>query len=225
MIFPDLEYTSRDTEFKLYTNFQRAQVIFGYMFEGHSHRKLDELYLMKDGNKSRGWQSMGILHYLGITGKHKKIFNGYSLDEAITILQNYEKNKTELIISHISLLDNSNNISLNSILEQFEIELNNSSKDTSKNRKARLEKSNKKPLPIEVKTFVFKRNPDVVAEVLCRANGICENCKKIAPFRKKTDNSFYLEVHHCIPLSQGGDDSIENAIALCPNCHRKMHFG
>jgi 5-methylcytosine-specific restriction protein A len=24
-------------------------------------------------------------------------------------------------------------------------------------------------------------------------------------------------------LSNGGDDSIQNAVALCPNCHRKMH--
>ena len=25
-------------------------------------------------------------------------------------------------------------------------------------------------------------------------------------------------------LSQGGQDSIENTVALCPNCHRKMHI-
>ena len=24
-------------------------------------------------------------------------------------------------------------------------------------------------------------------------------------------------------LSEGGEDSIENTVALCPNCHRKMH--
>jgi 5-methylcytosine-specific restriction endonuclease McrA len=23
--------------------------------------------------------------------------------------------------------------------------------------------------------------------------------------------------------TEGGEDSIENAVALCPNCHRKMH--
>ncbi|OOL15317.1 hypothetical protein BXQ27_32765, partial [Klebsiella aerogenes] len=26
-------------------------------------------------------------------------------------------------------------------------------------------------------------------------------------------------------LSNGGEDSVENAIALCPNCHRQAHFG
>jgi len=28
-----------------------------------------------------------------------------------------------------------------------------------------------------------------------------------------------------VPLSEGGEDTLENAIALCPNCHRKMHYG
>ena len=26
------------------------------------------------------------------------------------------------------------------------------------------------------------------------------------------------------PRSRGGDDSLDNTVALCPNCHRKMHF-
>jgi len=31
------------------------------------------------------------------------------------------------------------------------------------------------------------------------------------------------ETNHIIWLSRGSDDSVENVIALCPNCHRKMH--
>ncbi|MGX5612966.1 HNH endonuclease [Bacillus toyonensis] len=34
-----------------------------------------------------------------------------------------------------------------------------------------------------------------------------------------------MEVHHVVPLAQGGEDSIENAIGICPNCHRKAHYG
>ena len=26
-------------------------------------------------------------------------------------------------------------------------------------------------------------------------------------------------------LLEGGPDTVENAIALCPNCHRKQHYG
>ena len=71
----------------------------------------------------------------------------------------------------------------------------------------------------------FQRNPDVIAEVLLRANGKCEQCKADAPFLKATNNLPYLEVHHKKFLSDDGDDTVENALALCPNCHRKMHHG
>jgi 5-methylcytosine-specific restriction endonuclease McrA len=40
--------------------------------------------------------------------------------------------------------------------------------------------------------------------------------KKQAPFNRTKDNSPYLEVHHKKRLSEGGEDSVKNAIALCP---------
>ncbi|EPK7359198.1 HNH endonuclease [Kluyvera ascorbata] len=70
----------------------------------------------------------------------------------------------------------------------------------------------------------FKRNPNVVAEVLNRANGKCQSCKRDAPFLKE-DGTPFLEVHHIEWLSNGGEDSVGNAIALCPNCHRQAHYG
>ncbi|CAK2642980.1 5-methylcytosine-specific restriction enzyme A [Vibrio crassostreae] len=32
-----------------------------------------------------------------------------------------------------------------------------------------------------------------------------------------------MEVHHVKFLSKGGSDTITNAAALCPNCHRALH--
>ena len=49
--------------------------------------------------------------------------------------------------------------------------------------------------------------------------------KKTGSFNKKKDSSPYLEVHHIHLLAEGGDDSVDNARALCPNCHRKAHHG
>jgi 5-methylcytosine-specific restriction protein A len=63
------------------------------------------------------------------------------------------------------------------------------------------------------------------AEALERANGYCERCRATAPFKRAANGSPYLEVHHVVPLAEGGEDSIENATALCPNCHRELHFG
>ncbi|TDA69847.1 HNH endonuclease signature motif containing protein, partial [Halomonas marinisediminis] len=34
----------------------------------------------------------------------------------------------------------------------------------------------------------------------------------------------FLEVHHLIRLKDGGPDTVENCAALCPNCHRKLHY-
>ncbi|MGH8426008.1 MAG: HNH endonuclease [Pseudomonas fluorescens] len=83
----------------------------------------------------------------------------------------------------------------------------------------------RQPKKIWVTTLAYQRNPYVVVRALQRANGVCENCDSIAPFFRKSDGTPYLEVHHKTPLAQGGDDTFENAIALCPNCHRRMHFG
>ena len=55
-----------------------------------------------------------------------------------------------------------------------------------------------------------------------RANGHCELCVCKAPFVTR-DGELYLEVHHIDFLSNGGQDIINNTVALCPNCHRKMH--
>lgn len=96
---------------------------------------------------------------------------------------------------------------------------------SSSERRKRLENAEKYPKRVTVNMLVYKRNPDVVAEAIIRAKGCCEECEKPAPFIRKKDNSPYLEIHHIIPLSVGGEDSLDNVIALCPNCHRGKHFG
>lgn len=35
----------------------------------------------------------------------------------------------------------------------------------------------------------------------------------------------HCDVHHRIPQSKGGKNTIENAIVLCPNCHRLADLG
>lgn len=72
-------------------------------------------------------------------------------------------------------------------------------------------------------TKTYDRNQLIVQYAKYRSNGICELCNKEAPFRSNKDEP-YLEVHHIKPLSENGEDSINNVVALCPNCHRKMHI-
>ena len=107
----------------------------------------------------------------------------------------------------------------------FENQVNESLDDSSENRQRRLASKSTKPKVVYRLVQDYRRDPDVVAEALYRAEGFCEKCKEKAPFIKRSNGEPYLEVHHIIPLSQGGLDSLENVISLCPNCHREIHFG
>ena len=73
-------------------------------------------------------------------------------------------------------------------------------------------------------TTSFSRDPQVKAWVLQQANGKCECCDKEAPFLSSEGKPF-LETHHLRRLTDGGSDTISNVVALCPNCHREMHYG
>ena len=110
------------------------------------------------------------------------------------------------------------------VKSEFEEAVEAAAKLPSSTREKILATESKIPVITEVTTRVYKRSPYVVAEVLLRAKGKCQSCKRDAPFLKE-DGTPFLEVHHIEWLSRGGDDSVENAIALCPNCHRQAHYG
>ncbi|XXD08742.1 HNH endonuclease [Klebsiella sp. R445] len=107
----------------------------------------------------------------------------------------------------------------------FEAEIAEVAQLTPSERKMLLASANTTPAVKEITTKYFVRNACVVVEVLQRALGKCEKCERDAPFIRAANNTPYLEVHHIKPLSEGGLDTVENAIALCPNCHRQAHFG
>lgn len=73
-----------------------------------------------------------------------------------------------------------------------------------------------------VLTKTHERDPYVSEYAKRRAQGICQLCGGPAPFRDRKGEPF-LETHHIEWLSRGGADTIDNTVALCPNCHRKMH--
>jgi hypothetical protein len=83
------------------------------------------------------------------------------------------------------------------------------------------EKPLRKPSPPSER---FVRDPQVVAYVQQRARGDCEACLKKAPF-ERDDGAPFLETHHLTRLADGGPDTVENAVAVCPNCHRLLHHG
>lgn len=83
-------------------------------------------------------------------------------------------------------------------------------------------KSTQKPGTRKVNTTEIVRDPFIAEFAKRRAKGVCQLCGQPAPFKDKNGKP-YLESHHIIWLSDGGADSVDNTVALCPNCHRKMH--
>lgn len=49
------------------------------------------------------------------------------------------------------------------------------------------------------------------------AKPFCEMCRKYGKLNKA------VEVHHIVPLSEGGTNKFSNLISLCHRCHAKIH--
>lgn len=105
----------------------------------------------------------------------------------------------------------------------FEIKTKQAKKQDKKSLYEKAKQNKKSPRKLYTKTVQYVRDINVIKFALCLANGICQLCNKEAPFYT-TDGEPYLEIHHIIWLAKGGEDTIENTVALCPNCHKKMHI-
>ncbi len=71
----------------------------------------------------------------------------------------------------------------------------------------------------------YERSALVAAIAKLRADNRCElpNCHH--PAFVEEDGIVFTEVHHIEPLSEGGEDVLENVACLCPAHHREVHVG
>jgi len=150
-----------------------------------------------------------------------------SLKLHINYLENHYKSKKNKLRSLLSKYEDNQivEVDLIDLHNDFHKQVKKSLSLSTKERKKRINSACKKPHITSIVTKVYSRNPDIVAERLFLANGFCEKCEKPAPFKKAKDGNPYLEVHHKKQLAHGGEDTLENTEALCPNCHRWKHFG
>lgn len=138
-----------------------------------------------------------------------------------------DRNNTKRIVYKFPLkLKTSEYCPNNEILIQNEkkLEKSISRKTIQEIKELAIEKSKsneKKNLVRKVSTYNYERSLVIREYVKELANGICQLCDNKAPFEVK--GKPFLHVHHIEYLSRGGEDTIENAIAVCPNCHAKIH--
>jgi 5-methylcytosine-specific restriction protein A len=81
------------------------------------------------------------------------------------------------------------------------------------------------PFPDRAKTIseYIERDARVRKYVLKRANGKCEYCGERG--FPTANGGLYVETHHIISLCDSGRDTVDNVIALCPQHHRRAHYG
>ncbi|TDX83708.1 5-methylcytosine-specific restriction protein A [Neorhizobium sp. R1-B] len=84
--------------------------------------------------------------------------------------------------------------------------------------------ANPPPKKTTILSQVVERSRAVRDYGVARANGHCEGCSAPFPF-VRANGIPYLEPHHIRRLSDGGPNDPRFVIALCPNCHRRVHFG
>lgn len=108
-----LEPSGRKSEYNKYTSEQINKVVYNYLFNKNmSNRRIDEEILDLSSKQSKGYQSMSILHYLGINKNHKGIFMGDTIDKAIKTLKEDEIHFKQII----NILLESKNIDENPII-------------------------------------------------------------------------------------------------------------
>lgn len=81
------------------------------------------------------------------------------------------------------------------------------------------------PVRRSQETITYDRDPLVVTLRKRLASYRCEveGCQG-EPFRTKA-GEFFIEVHHLVPLADGGPDTLENTAAVCATHHRLLHYG
>ena len=107
------------------------------------------------------------------------------------------------------------------ILEKIKVE-DGIDEDT-KNIKDENERKNTRELGKEQTVYARVNFPlEEINKIHDRANNKCEFCE-CQTFKKK-NGEMYFEIHHIVHYSDGGENSAQNCVLLCPNCHRKIHF-
>lgn len=130
-------------------------------------------------------------------------------------LVNVGPTNTPIIIKYLKELDDvSNTADI-----EFELEVI----EKVKKGVMQMPNGNSKPASKKIESTSIIRDPNVKAWVLINAKGICENCGIKAPFETSSGIP-YLEVHHVKKLADLGPDTPDNAVAVCPNCHRSLHY-
>jgi 5-methylcytosine-specific restriction enzyme A len=189
--------------------------VFLYTGEG----QVGDMLFVRGNRAIRDHAALGkdllLFEFLGKVGKYRYLGQFFCSSWEIRVGPDKSANLRQAIVFHLvpqeeTLIGHEPEISLS--LEQLRQRALEASREVSAKS------------PKEARRVYYERSEAVRVYVLVRAAGICEACKKPAPF-VRPDSSPYLEPHHTRRLSDGGPDDPRFVGAICPNCHREIHYG
>ena len=233
MVLPKLEKSSRNREYKAYNDEIRDLVVYKHLFSSMSNREIDKEIIGCDSSYTRGWQSMGILHYLGLVGSFKGIFKSLTVEEAINMLEESDVDDYGDVVECLRRYKDNKYNSVDYYSDAVLIsELNKGFivKEESENFSyAGVKKEKSAPAMIKGRK-VYRRNKLTAINALSLAKYSCEIDANHPTFVRRITNLNYTEPHHLVPLSFSDKfdvslDVEENIVSLCSNCQREIHYG
>ena len=98
MKVPELKKSNGSREFNSYNFDEKSEIVKAWLFDKtRGHRELDRDILGLDPTISKGWQSMGVLHYLGLKKEFKGIFSDLNITNALAELRANKQDFSEII--------------------------------------------------------------------------------------------------------------------------------
>ena len=98
MQIPKLDPSPRDREYKQRSFDEISKIVHTWLFRNDlGHREMDRDILYLNPQSSQGWQSMGVLHFLGLKKDFKGIFSGLYLNHALKHLREDEQDFSLII--------------------------------------------------------------------------------------------------------------------------------
>lgn len=221
--------SSRVREYKKCPEELRSLIVYQNLFFGLTHRELDKEILDLDPKESKGYQSMGVLHYLGLREGYRNIFRDYSIEEAVEIIRLEQKENPEvssLFQTIIDVLIKGNTLVVESS--------NNNGIPTSSVNSASEDEDEREYPEGRIKYRLHRkreRNPKLIKDAkrlfISKHGGLfCEACN--FDFQKTYGDRGvdFIEGHHKKLISEmreGEKTKVEDIAMLCSNCHRMIH--
>lgn len=207
ILVPKLFPSGRSREYNQLNSDVISEIVYSWLFTYKGHREIDRDILGLDPNYTKGFTSMGALHYLGLRKKFKAIFYGYELEAAIEIL----KVDTQDFENIIKLLKNNSFESDDYLLEELSNIAKKNEKDFDKFYQIQLQ--NITETDIRKSNSFYRKEQRILRALLFRDNNEaqCAICSRIFPVN-------LLVAAHIKPRSECTISERKNPKIVMPVC-------